>query len=121
MPFDWYTRRIVEISMNFHLVNGFPVPRPRRDDPLRLEVIRLGGGLAAADPRFAEWAESVGVPVASLAGDARDDAIARLDAAVGLLYGLEEEDMVTIYETFHENADYSARWSAVREHFRALR
>jgi hypothetical protein len=56
-----------------------------------------------------------------LVGDAREDAIARLDAAVGLLYDLEEEDLATIYETFHENADYTARWSAVREHFRALR
>ena len=121
MPFDWYTRRVVEISMNFHLVNGFPVPRPSRDDPLRREVVRLGGSLAAADERFDQWAASVGVPVASLAGDARDDAMARLDAAVGLLYGLDEADMATIYETFHENADYSARWSAVRGHFRTLR
>jgi hypothetical protein len=121
MPFDWYTRRVVEISLNFHLVNGFPVPRPDRDNPLRREVVQLAGRLAASDERFAQWAESAGVSAGLLVGDAREDAIARLDAAVGLLYDLEEEDLATIYETFHENADYTARWSAVREHFRALR
>jgi hypothetical protein len=107
--------------LNFHVVNGFPVPRPSREDRLRREVVRIAGALAAADDRFASWAEAVGVPVASLSGDAREEAIARLDAAVGLLYGLDEADMATIYETFHENADYSARWSAVRKHFQELR
>jgi hypothetical protein len=27
IPLDWYARRFVEISLNFHIVNGFPIPR----------------------------------------------------------------------------------------------
>lgn len=117
MPLDWYARRVVEISVNFHIFNGLPVPRPDRDDPLRRRVEKIAGRLAAVDERYAEWAEAVGVEVASVRDEAeRDDLIAELDAAVALLYELDESDLRVVYATFHEGADYSARLAAVTEH-----
>jgi hypothetical protein len=121
MPLDWYARRVVEISVNFHIFNGMPVPRPDRGDPLRLRVEQIAGRLAAVDERYAEWASAVGVPVGSVTSDEdRTDLIAELDAAVGLLYGMDESDLRVIYSTFHEGADYSSRLASVLDHHRRL-
>jgi len=121
IPLDWYARRYVEISVNFHIFNGLPIPRPDRDDPWRRRVEQAAGRLAAVDERYGDWAAAVGVPVASVASaDEHDDLVAELDAAVALLYGLDEADVRVIYETFHEGADYSKRLTAVLEHFRRL-
>lgn len=29
MPFDWYSRRFVELNMDPHIINALPIPRPR--------------------------------------------------------------------------------------------
>lgn len=47
--------------------------------------------------------------------------IAELDAAVSLLYGLEEAEVRHIFETFHVGWDYSARLDAVLTHLRELK
>ena len=46
--------------------------------------------------------------------------IARLDAAVAHLYGLAEDDLKVIFETFHVGWDYAPRLAAVLEHYRDL-
>ncbi len=43
----------------------------------------------------------------------KDDLIAELDAAVALLYGLDEADVRVIFETFHVGWDYEPRLDAV--------
>ena len=121
MPCDWYFRRIVEISMNFHLLNTCPIPRPPSTDRLYGVVANVAGALAAVDDRYSSWAAGAGVSVGSLAGQARLDSINRIDAAVAHLYGLGEADLATIYSTFHENDTHAARLSAVLDHFRDLR
>jgi hypothetical protein len=74
--------------------------------------------LAATDKRFTDWAAAVGVPVGSLADpDERDSAIAELDALASLLYGLDWDDVVHIFETFHRGWDYTDRLAAVQVHF----
>ena len=120
IPLDWYARRFVENHLNFHILNAFPIPRPEREDPLRQEVVEICGRLAAVDERFSEWAEKVGVTAGSVGADERDDLIARLDAAVALLYGLDEPDLHVIYSTFHEGRNYEPRLAAVVEHHRQL-
>lgn len=121
MILDWYARRYVELHLNFHIFNGLPIPRPGRDDSTRRRVEQIAGRLAAVDDRFAEWARAVGVPVASVTDDkTKNDLIAELDAAVAVLYGLDEADLRVIYTTFHEGADYTERLAAVTEHFRRL-
>jgi len=34
IPLDWYARRFVETTVNYHIINAFPIPRPGRDDLL---------------------------------------------------------------------------------------
>jgi hypothetical protein len=121
LPLDWYARRFVETHVNYFVFNPLPIPRPASDHPLRLRAIALSGRLAIqADDRFEEWGAEVGVVPASLADDEKDDHIAELDAAVAHLYGLEEQDLAHIFETFHEGWDFSSRLEVTRRHFRRL-
>lgn len=118
IPFDWYARRWVEVKLSYQLLNSMPVPRPDDDEPLRLRLVELSGRLAAPDNRFAEWAAAVGVPVGTLLQEPeRSDAIAEIDALVSLLYGLDWDDVVHIFETFHRGWDYRGRLAAVKVHY----
>ena len=121
IPFDWCSRRVVELSLNFHIFNSLPIPRPPEDDPLRNHVIHLAGRLAAVDDRYGNWAEQVGVEVASVKTEReKADLIAELDAAVALLYGLDESDIQVIYDTFHKTIDHLPDINAVLGHHRDL-
>jgi hypothetical protein len=120
MPLDWYARRVVEVSLNFHLFNGFPIPDPGRDHPLRRRVEEVAGRLAAVNDWYESWAKEVGVPIASVTEANKPDVLAELDAVVALLYGLDEGDLRVVYDTFHEGADYSAHCERVLAHHRGL-
>ena len=117
IPFDWYTRRFVDKTMSFGLLAAFPVPLDL-NNPLAKRVITVSGSLAAVDERFASWAESVGVQTGSaVAHDKKGDLIAELDALVSILYGLDRDDVVHIFETFHRGWKYTERLNAVLCHF----
>ena len=120
MILDWYARRLVEITLSFTLLNGFPIPESDpKTDLVAARVAQIAGRLAAVDERFAEWAAEVGVAVGSVPDeDTRYDLVCELDACVAHLYGLDESDLAVIYGTFHEGTDYAERHSAVLEHFR---
>ncbi len=120
MPFDWYVRRVVETHVNFHLLNAFPIPRPDREDRHRLEIESIAGRLAAVDDWFEDWASAVGVPTASVADDEMDSLLARLDAAVAHGYGLDQDDLKVIFDTFHAGADYSIRLAVVLGHYKDM-
>ena len=121
IPFDWYARRVVELNFNFHIFNASPIPRPPEDDSLRNRIIHIAGRLAAVDDRYGEWAEQVGVEVASVKTEReKADLIAELDAAVALLYGLDESDIQVIYDTFHKTIDHLPDIKAVLGHYRNL-
>ena len=118
IPLDWYARRFVEVSVNFFIINPFPVPRPSRDNSRWQRVVSLAGRLACPDERFATWAEAVGVSCGPLEPDEKNDMIYELDAVVAHLYELKEEQLVHIFETFHEGWDYQERLDAVLQYFR---
>ncbi len=122
MILDWYARCVVELHLNFHILNNLPIPDSGIDDDLvAARVVEIAGRLAAVDERYAEWAAGVGVEVGSVPDEAtKQDLICELDACVALLYGLGESDLAVIYETFHEGRDYSERHAAVLEHFRRI-
>ncbi len=121
MPCDWQTRRTVELVMSFGQINQISVPDPGEGHPVRDRVVEIAGRLAAVDERFAEWAVEVGVPVGSANDEAvKQDLVCELDACVARLYGLDEDDLAVIYETFSETVDYSDRHAAVLQHFRRL-
>jgi hypothetical protein len=104
---DWYARRVVELSLNFFILNQLPIPEPTPTDDRYLRTVEISGRLAAADDRFASWAEAVGVPVGSVTTQAeKDELIAELDAVVAHLYGLDADDLEVIWDTFHPTVDH---------------
>ena len=119
IPLDWYARRYVEIHVNNHVLNAFPIPRPAHDNPLRARVVQIAGRLAAVDQRYDDWAADVGVPVGSVPVDAKDDLVAELDAVVALLYGLTRQDVQHVFATFHRGWNYQPRLTATLTHFDA--
>jgi hypothetical protein len=119
IPLDWYARRYVEINMDIHIMNAFPVPRPSRDNPLRQRVVSLAGRLAAYDNRYRQWARTVGVECGRLEDDEKEDMIHELDAVVAHLYGLSERQLQHIFETFHEGWNYAKRLEETLKHYRA--
>ena len=117
IPLDWYARRFVELNVNFFILNPFPVPRPARDSALWKRAVSLAGRLACPDERFSSWAEAVGVNFGQLPIDEKEDMIHELDAVVAHLYGLDEAQLVQVFETFHEGWDYQNRLDSVLLHF----
>lgn len=47
----------------------------------------------------------------------KDDLIAELDALVSLLYGLTEDQVEHVFDTFHRGWNYRPRLEAVLEHY----
>ncbi|NOH12263.1 MAG: hypothetical protein HND51_11510 [Chloroflexi bacterium] len=117
MPLDWYSRRFVEIHLNFHVFNPFPIPRPDRQNLLWQRVVALAGRMAAADERFTAWANQVGVEYGPLPEETRKDMIHELDAVVAHLYELSAEQLTHIFETFHEGWEYQARLTVTLNHY----
>jgi hypothetical protein len=117
IPLDWFTRRFVETHLTFHVLNGFPIPRPSRDNLLYQRAVQLAGRLACPDERFAEWAEAVSVEYGPLHPDQKADMVAELDAVVAHLYGLSEQHLRHIFETFHEGWNYEDRLRATLKHY----
>lgn len=119
MAGDWQIRRTVELNLTFEQLSLLTIPDPGDGHPVRDRVVEIAGRLAAIDERFSEWAAEVGVPVGSANDEAvKEDLICELDACVALLYGLDEDDLSVIYETFSETVDYAERHAAVLGHFR---
>ena len=121
IPLDWYARRFVEISVNFFILNPFPIPRPRRNDSRWQRTVELSARLACSDERLVSWADSVGVECGPLEAEEKNDMIHELDAVVAHLYGLTEAQLVHVFETFHEGWDFRDRLDAVLGHFRSWR
>ena len=121
VPLDWQVRRTVEVNLNFHVLGPVGCPWPSRSNEGRSRVMDIAGRLAAVDDRYAEWAAAVGVPVASVKSAAeKDDLVAELDACVARLFGLDEDELRHVFETFHHKWDYQPRLERVLEHFRTL-
>ena len=101
---------------SYHILNGFPVPRPGVDSRLRRRVVELSGRLAAVDGRYADWAGAAGVDHGALAADRRRAMIHELDAVVAHLYGLSREHLDVIFRRFHDGRQYEERLDRVFEY-----
>jgi hypothetical protein len=119
IPLDWYARRFVESNVNYHILNAFPVPRPEADNQYYKRVVEIAGRLSAVDDRFQRWAESLNVAYGPIENDKKEQLIQELDAVVSHLYNLSEEDIRTIFETFHTGWDYHDRLDGVIEQYRS--
>ncbi len=122
MPLDWQARRTVELNFTFEQLNSLAIPDPGEGHPVRDRVAELAARLAACDERFADWAAEAGVPVASVAEDSLGgvDAQCELDACVAYLYGLDEDDITVIYNTFGKPGQWDERRDAVLVHYRRI-
>ena len=119
LPLDWYARRFVELAMSFFVINPFPVPRPPRSDKRWQRVVELAGRLAAVDNRYEDWAKAVGVQCGPLDPSTKGALILELDAVVAHLYHLTREQLIQIFETFHEGWDYHSRMNSTLQMFDA--
>jgi len=136
IPFDWLSRRFVELAMTFELLNTFPIPRVdqatgctisvdghllpfvRDLRPLSNRVTEISGVIAASDQRYVQWAQEVGVQFGTVKSlEEKDSLIAELDALVSILYGLSREQVEQVFATFHRGWDYKPRLAAVLTHF----
>ena len=116
VPFDWYARTFVEINVTYSVLNPLRIPS-REKGHFYQRATDLAGRLACPDDRFADWAKEVGVECGPLEEDTKQDMIHELDAVVAHLYGLSEEQLVHVFETFHVGWDYQDRLNATLKHF----
>jgi hypothetical protein len=72
--------------------------------------------LANFDEQFPERSAAVGVECGPIPEPEKEAMIFELDAVVAHLYGLTEEHVRHIFETFHEGWDYQGRLDAVLRH-----
>jgi hypothetical protein len=113
IPFDWYSRRLVELHFTFEILDRVPVPRPEASDHRRQRIVELAGRLAAPDERYADWASAVGVPIGSVVIPEQRAAMeAEIDALVGHLYGLSRKELSHIFATFHRGWSFRSRLDA---------
>lgn len=118
VPFDWASRRWVELHLTFEALGSLPMARYETGNACSDRVVEIAGRLAAVDERYAEWAAEVGVAVGTANEEpVKSDLIAELDALVSLLYGLSEEQVEHVFATFHRGWDYQPRLNAVLKHY----
>jgi hypothetical protein len=114
IPFDWYTRKWVELTLSFEILNSVPIPNLGPDNPLRGRIAEISGRLAAKDERFLSWAKKVGVEVGSVLLESEKELLlSELNSLVALAYGLNSDDVKHIYQTFHKGWEYQNALSEV--------
>lgn len=110
MVVDWYLKRFAELGMNFHLVNGTPIPWSGMSSKWGERLIEISGRLASVDARYDVWAKNLGVPVGSVSTESeRDSLLSELDALAACMYGLSEAELEHVYDTFHRGWESDAR------------
>jgi hypothetical protein len=118
IPYDWSIRRWVEMNFTFEILRPSPVPHRQIDTVIGRKALVNAARLAAIDERYSEWAEEVGVPFGSVkTDDEKNELIYEIDALVSLMYGLSEDQVVHIFETFHRGWDYKPRLERVLEYY----
>ncbi len=118
IPYDWFTRRLVEMVLNFEILKSTPVPHDKIDTPIGQRLIHLSSLVSAVDERFSEWAKAMGVAAGSVSNDEqRFDAICEIDALVSHLYDLSESQVEHIFISFHRGWDYKPRLSRVMSYY----
>jgi hypothetical protein len=118
---DWYSRRWVEVHLTFSVFNCLPCPRVSSESPLYKELVAASGRLACPDKRFAKWAKAVGVECGPLKPEEKQELVVRVDASAALLYGLSEQELETVFETFHEGWDWKHDHARVLAEYRRLK
>ncbi len=93
---DWFSRRIVESGLTFEVLCSLPVPILGE----HLSRIAQIAGLrtARADKRLEAWAKAAGADLQEATSNA--DLDVELDARIACAYGLTQDHVKTIWETY---------------------
>jgi hypothetical protein len=117
---DWYARRFVEMHFKLYHFNSLPAPI-YENNSICGELVLTAGRLACPDKRFAKWAKAVGVEHGPLKPDEKQGLVDRVDAVAALLYGLSEQELETVFETFHEGWDWKPDHARVLAEYHRLK
>lgn len=116
LPFDWQARRLVEMNVNFFILDMLCFPPPERTPWERIG--KLAARLSCVDDRFAQFARQAGVECGPV--DDRVGLRAEMDALVAHAYGLSEADLYTMFQDFTEAAVSPAYRERLVERFKEL-
>jgi len=115
LSFDWQARRFVETHVSFFILEGLRLPT--LEDETFGRIAAASARLSCSDERFADFAEATGVEVNLLDPDERDVIRAEIDALVAKTWGLEADDLETIFSDFTLDAVPDEYRERVRRHF----
>lgn len=115
IPFDWQARRLVELTMNFYLLNMLCLPNPVTS--AIEEIAGRAARLSCVDERFANFAEACDVDWGPLDADERRRLTSEIDALVAHAYRLTEHDLDVVFADFTETAVSAPHRALVRTAF----
>ena len=118
IPFDWESRRYIEINYNYFILNMLCFP-PMDNTPWQ-RIGKIAAQLSCVDERFADFAEEAGVECGPLTNAQRSEMRAEIDALVARAYDLREDELRFIFTDFTENAVSTAYRKQVLEKFEDL-
>lgn len=102
LPFDWQARRLVEININYFMLENMIIPD--LDDKQSTEIAKSAARLSAVDSRFDQFAQAVGVEVGPLDDDEHRRLQVEIDARVAQAWELTIDDLQLMFTDFTENA-----------------
>ena len=118
-PLDWIGHRKINLNLNFFILNGLPVPKYDPNDAVAQRVVALAAGLTLReDGNYGKWT-TLASPI--IGTENRHDALNEMDACGALLYGLDENDMNLIFDSYPERSGHADRRNHVIDHFREIR
>ena len=102
LPFDWQSRRFIEIHANFFLLEGLYVPQ--LEDADFNTISHAAARLSAVDDRFADFAAETGVEYGPVPPSERRRLRVEIDARVARAWNLTRADLGVIFRDFTEDA-----------------
>jgi hypothetical protein len=115
LPFDWLTRRWVELNVTFELLGNLPVPIFTKHDDRAKRLIELVGVLIGTSTDFDSWLSELKLSSNNKVNvRSDDDVFGELDALVSLLYGFSAEQVELVFQTFHRGWDFTSRLDKVK-------
>lgn len=115
LVFNWLARRMVELHVNFFVLNLLRVPDVALDSDAAQAIIGPAARLQATHPAYAPWARELGVDCGPLADDEREALRVEVEAALLRAYGLGPDELDILLEDFTERAVPTPMRRALRE------
>ncbi len=118
LSFDWQSRRYVETTLNYFILNMLTLPPPQ-NTPWQ-QIGKLAARLSCVDERFTDFAAEAGVEYGPQTDAERDDMRSQIDALVARAYDLTEDELSFVFTDFTERAVTPAYRQLVLEKFERL-